>query len=250
MGCLAVVSVILRFTATPTVVSIEEKKLPRKLDIVFWMLFRVLRRLIRWCCSAVNLDAEKQENVLVSRVSTSTSIFYFCRSFCCLHSFFVIGAATTRKGDASACGAVAACWLGATALRIRTGPGLFLGMFQVSSPYKAANLGGWWKVGYQRLQLLLDSFASSQHLPGKHLDPLDFLKLAVGFQRRGFSLPLQSFTLGYFLVTLSCATLPSPVSLHSVLLPSPHLFYIINEGTEDFARASHQHDFDRLKNEQ
>lgn len=67
--------------------------------------------------------------------------------------FLAIGKATTRARDASACGAIAACWLGATARQTSTGRGLFLGMFRSSteSPYKAAHLGGWWKVGYQRL---------------------------------------------------------------------------------------------------
>lgn len=46
---------------------------------------------------------------------------------------------------------------------IRTGRWLFLGMFQsaTESPYKAANLGGWWKVGYQRLRCF---FSTRLHL--------------------------------------------------------------------------------------
>lgn len=156
-----------------------------------------------------------------------------CRAFCCLHSHvFVIGCATTSGGDASACGAVATCWLRAMALLIRTGRGLFLEMFRSSteSPYKAAHLGGWWKVGYQRLRCF---FLTRLHLvntsPANILTPRtswSWLRASRAMASRCRS---KSFTLVYFLVTLSCATLCSPASLHSVLLPSPHLFYIINE---------------------
>lgn len=130
------------------------------------------------------------------------------------------------------------------------GPGLaesyFWGMFRTSteSPYKAVHLGDWWKVGYQRLRCF---FSTRLHLasnsPAVILTPRTLWRLSSGSQLPGFSKPMQTFTLWYILVIWSFATLPSAASLQSVLLPSPHLFYIINENS-----ASHQQDFDHFEN--
>lgn len=170
-------------------------------------------------------------------------------SVVCIVSFFVIGWATTRTGDASVYGAVAACWLGATARRIRTGRGLFLGMFRSSteSPYKASHLGGWWKVGYQRRRSFFSTGPTRLHLV--NTSPPHILTPRTSWSRPWASSAVASRCrsslshLDFFLETLSCATLPSPASLHSVLLPYPHLFYISNEGSEHFTIASHRQGF-------
>lgn len=144
------------------------------------------------------------------------------------------------------CGAVAACWLGATARRTRTGRGLFLGMFRSSteSPYKAPHLGGWWKVGYQRRRSFFSTGPTRLHLVNTSPPP------HILTPRASWSCPRASSAvasrcrsslshLDFSLVTLSCATLPCPAPMHSVLLPSPHLLYIINEGSEHLI-ASHR----------
>lgn len=144
------------------------------------------------------------------------------------------------------CGAVAACWLGATARRIGTGRGLFLGMFRSSteSPYKASHLGGWWKVGYQRRRSFFSTGPTRLHLV--NTSPAHILTPRTSCSRaRWLFVAARVFRTWVFfpLVTLSCATLPSPASLHSVLLPCPHLFHISNEGSEHFTIASHRRGF-------